>query len=186
MHQRKLIRQVVAATLVNATAATDRVFTTRMNPVRMPELPALCIYSEDERVTPDSQKTFPRELERRLEIVVEGYVGLTDQIDDELDDLAEQVEKLMHADPTFSAQTGEAVVGDSVMTSTIFTFKDEGNRPFGAFRMVYEFTYHQLAPLEADMATLDTFDKLGVKYSLGNAQAPADQAQDLETGIHQP
>lgn len=176
-HQRQIIRDAVAAALVTgSTAAGTRVFPTRMGPLRTPELPALCVYTETETIDPISRTTSPRELQRELNVVIEGFVNMVDDVQNSVDDLAKQVERVMHADPQFG---GLLVTGDSILVSTEFDFKDDGKTGYGAFRMTYEFTYRTLAPLEEDMAPLDDLNTIDAKWSLSNDQAPADQAEDV-------
>lgn len=99
-HQRKLIRKSVVALLVSGgTAAGARVKSTRVEPHKKSQLPAIAVYTLKEPVDPASKDTAPRELTRDLKLEVVGWVGVTDPdtVDDAMDDLAEQIEAAMEA-----------------------------------------------------------------------------------------
>lgn len=172
-HRRQQIREAVAAALVAAgTVAGDRVYTTRMWPYRRAQLPALAVYSLEEPVDPESRATSPRRLTRNLQLAVEGAVEATEGVDDDLDDLALEVERAMHADDTLGG-----LAGDVLLSSTELAVLEEGAKPVGLVRLVYEVTYNTYAPEAADVVVGD-LDTIGIRYSLGGTQATADQARD--------
>lgn len=180
MHERQAIREAVIARLIGtgpayATAATTRVFKTRLHPIRGVELPALNVYTDDE--TSDSKRTAPVELTRTVPVVVEGWVSLTSGVDDALDALALQIETAMDRDSSF----GDTV--ESVLTLTQFGYKLDGDRPMGVVHLEYTMTYRTAARLASPV---DDFDTADVRVSLGGVQAPNDQAHNTFTGLHTP
>lgn len=172
-HRRQQIREAVAAVLVAAgTVAGARVYTTRMVPHRRAQLPAVSVYALEESVDSESRATSPRELTRRLQLAVEGAVEAAENVDDALDALALELERAMHADDTLGG-----LAGDVLLSSTELAVAEEGAKPIGLVRLVYEVTYNTYAPEAADV-TVDDLDTLDVRYSLEGEQATADQAQD--------
>lgn len=173
-HQRKVIRKAIANALVTAaTAAEGRVYASRAIPLRRLDLPAIAVYTLTEEVTEDSAATAPRELERQLSVVIECWAAAAQYqlIDDVLDDLAEEVEAAMHADPYF----GDAC-GDSILSSTEIELDDSGDRLLGLARLTYAVTYRQLAPAAQD---LDDWRTAEIDYSLAGEQDDEDdQAHD--------
>jgi hypothetical protein len=170
-HPRQLIRDAVTALLTGETVAETRVFKTRMVPYRRAQLPALAVYSLNEPV--ERGNAAPKELERRLELAIEGALIGTDNVDDALDDLALEIETAMHADDTLT-DTAE----DSILSSTELEVVEDGDRTVGLVRLVYSVTYFTHAP---ETGALDSFTTGNVKTSLSNEVATADQPEDTIT-----
>jgi hypothetical protein len=171
-HQRQLIREAVKAALVAQTgappayptAAGAHVYETRMVPFRKLELPAIAVYALEESVDPDSKNSAPRELSRTLQLAIEGAAEAVDNIDDTLDSLAQQIERVMHADTTLSG-----TASDSILSDTSIDIADDGKKPLGVVRLVYTVTYYSYVP-EAEDNPLDDLNTVHVDYSLGNTQ----------------
>lgn len=135
--QRKAIRYAVADLLVAGnTSADDRVARTKKTPWRSKELPAISVYTVSESVAVDASRSLPRVLNRNLDVTVEGTLKLTDDIDDALDDFAEEIEAVMKADPTFG---GAAV--DSILSDTSFSFDLNAEQPVGCVSLTYAVLY---------------------------------------------
>lgn len=178
MHPRKLIRQaIVDALKVAATAAGERVFKSRAVPWRTVELPAISVQAADELVDEDSEESSPRELLRGADVSLDLVLAAPadGEVDDALDDFAEQVEEAMHADPTFGG-----AASDCYLVSSAFGEVAEGNRPLGALRLVYRTRYITHAPESTEAVPLST---VGVTHDLDGAQHPDNQAQDVVTGL---
>lgn len=174
-HHRQVIREAIKAALLNKTAAGARVYETRMAPWRPQELPALSVYWTTEPVEPESKATAPRELTRKVSMVVEGVVQLLagGNVDDALDDLAKEIEKAMDADPYLGGSAA-----DSILTSSDAGTMVVGNQPMGAVQLTYEVTYRTQAPDPADV-TLDDLNKADVRFSLSGRQPASIQANDV-------
>jgi len=137
-HHRKIIRDAVAAVLTTAdTAAGDKVYTSRSRPVpeqTLKQSPVLSVYTADEtsRKTADSHA-----LERVLMVSIEGLAAGGDDLDDTLDNLAEQVEAAINANPNPDNLLTESLA----LTGTTSEISSRGNLQVGAFRMDFECTY---------------------------------------------
>lgn len=138
MHQRQQIRDAVAARLLAAsTAAGSNVFTSRARPILeilQRKEAVLSVYTGDEtsRRSPDGHL-----LDRTLTVSIEGAAGGGDDLDDVLDDFAQEVEAALDADPTL----GGLLHDDLELTATSSEISARGNVQVGAFRMDYECRY---------------------------------------------
>lgn len=182
MHERQGIREAVVAALIGtaptyATAAQARVTKTRMAPSKTAQLPAISVYTSDEAVNPPSANTAPRELKRRVTVGIEAWVIASADVDDALDAIALQVETAMDVDSWLGG-----TVTDSVLLTTEMGLKLDGERPMGCVRLEYAADYFTDLRV-AEPA--DAFTTVDVQTSINNAQAPADRAEDLITGIHE-
>ena len=186
-HQRLVIRHAVRDRLLGATAAEDRVFTTRLVPYRRTKLPAIAVYTRAEPVDPESRNTAPRELTRNLQLVIEvavaegssvrGVPVAVDQLDDALDGLAVEVERVMDADPWLGG-----AAGDSLLTSTdVDVIVDVDGRaleqPIGLVTLTYAITYRTQAPDPADVP-LDDFKRATIRHDLSGIVSPKNVAED--------
>ncbi|MGN6105198.1 MAG: hypothetical protein ACTHU0_08845, partial [Kofleriaceae bacterium] len=115
-HPRKLIRHAVVAQLVGATAAGARVQATRVEPLRKGKLPTISVYTLHEPIDQDaSAATNPRELTRTVKVEIAGWVAHSDAlpVDDAMDDLAEQIEAAMDADPYLGGKAGDSILEET-------------------------------------------------------------------------
>lgn len=174
-HPRKLIRQAVVTQLTGVTSAEARVFKARTVPFKQAELPALAVYTPDEEVE-TTRSTAPRELERTLQLVVEGVTasGSPSDVDDTADDLSAQVEAALDADTTLN---GTAT--DTLLTRVESDVFSESGKNHGLVRMTFTVFYETYAPMTAPAA--DDFNTADIRHNLNGAQAPADQAEDVVT-----
>lgn len=172
LHRRQLIREAAAAALKGKTDAGDRVYETRLVPYRLLELPAIAVYSLDESTEEASRSTAPRELERDLELAIEGAVKQGENVDDAMDALALEIERVMHADPTLGG-----VASDTFLSGTEFFVDVESDRPAGVIRLVYRTRYYTQAPDPADVQ-LDDFATADIRTSLAGKDHQDDQAHD--------
>lgn len=173
-HPRKLVRQVAVGMLKTAaTPAGDRVISSKMVPWKPSELPGISLYILDEDVDAESAQSAPRQLLRTADLVIIGAVRHTgpQRTADDLDDLAEEIENAIDADPSFGG-----ITNDAVLTKTSIGIPEEGSTELGMIRLVYSVSYWRYS---LENKTLDDFKTATVKYNLGGTQAPADQAQNL-------
>lgn len=91
-HVRHQIREAVAALVTGLTTTTTNVFQSRQHNIPEVDLPALVIYTTEE----DSEAvTFGGSsplLDRTLSLVIEGYVKVVTDADDQADTIAKEVE----------------------------------------------------------------------------------------------
>lgn len=176
IHQRQIIREAVRDRLLGSnTVAEDRVFKSRVLPYGELELPAIAVYSRTEPVDPDSKNTAPRELTRNLQLVIEGVVKLSEDVDDALDALALEIERAVDRDPTFGG-----AASDAILSSTDVTIEEDGDQPTGVVILTYTITYYTQAP-EAEDVPLDEFRTADIRHNLGGAVHPDNEARDRVT-----
>jgi hypothetical protein len=174
-HPRKLIRQAVVTRLTNATAAGTRVTATRFDPHKKSQLPAISVYSLAEPVDLDaSANTAPREIARDLKIEIAAWVPHTEAVpvDDAMDDLAEQIEAAMDADPYLGG-----AAADSILEATEMEIVEDDARTspvVGIITLTYSVTY-RTSP--AAPANLDDFLSVDAKHRIVGA-VEANQARD--------
>jgi len=152
MHYRQRIREAVKDRLLAAdTMAGTNVFTSRARPVLeilQRQQMVLSIYTGDESSTssPDGYN-----LVRTLTVSIEGMAGGGDDLDDVLDNLAEQVEAAINEDDTLCTLLTEPME----MQTTTSEITARGNQQVGAFRMDFEAEY--ITPLITEVpGTLPT------------------------------
>lgn len=177
MHQRALIRQAIVSHLVSATtSAGARVFATRTTPFRKVELPAIAVYTLEETVDDISPDSAPREMQRTVTVAVHAALNGTETLDDDLDAISLQIEKVMNSDDTLF---GTCAV--SALTSTAVDLEEIGEKRIGHIRLNYLATYYTYAPEAADVSLLDleTVDVL----TRANGVGALDQAEDTLTDL---
>ena len=174
-HQRTVIRKAVVAAIKAAnTLAEQRVFSTRKNLYGMRELPAISVYALNEKSSLD--RTAPRELERIVSVDIEALVEKREDIDDEMDDIALEIETAMNLDPNFASE-----VKWSELTSTTLVSDPDGDRELGHVTLTYDMTYDSDAFVEPALVDQDDLNTVHTDYDLGGTQAPADQESDTIT-----
>lgn len=146
-HPRKIIRHAIVAALLGATAAGDRVQATRLEPYRKSQLPAIGVYTPDEPIDVEtSEGSSPRQLRRALTVriaaAVEAPTGALDDVADPMDDIAEQIEAVMAADPYFGPR-GSELASDSILINTEMGVRggEGGERIYGIITLTYVVTY---------------------------------------------
>lgn len=177
-HQRTLIRQKVIALLAREktpgewpTIAESRVNSTRVTPYWESELPAINVYNGTDRV--DVYNQAPRQLRHDFSLIVECVAdAMTDGLDDTLDALAREVERVISINDTL-----EGECADILLNNTEITIRENGDRFIGAARMEFRVEYYTNWPDAVDLE-LDNFETTDVQYDLNN-QAEADRAKDI-------
>lgn len=171
-HKRKTLRATFRQALEDAnTAAGARVFKDRETSLRTTELPAIVLYTDDEDA--EDRGYAPRELVRVLSVVIEGYVAATEDVDDAMDDLAEQIEPVMEGDPQWGGLTSDVLLVKTELETGVL-----GDRQVGRVRLTYEVTYYTASPAWVDDANLDDFNRVHATHNLGNAVQEDEDAED--------
>lgn len=176
-HPRELIRKQAVAVLLGATNAGPSVYASRVRPLIsngwQSELPAIIVYTMDEASEIFNQA--PREYRRRVELVVEIHAEGNDALDDTLDTLARQVERLLLMDDTLGGTANDLQYERSRMV-----LLDQSEQLTGACRLIFEAEYFDRHPDDDFNESLPNFKTLNTEYSLGNAQPdPADRAKTI-------
>lgn len=134
-HVRRQIRERVATTLTGLTTTGSKVFQSRVYPLTANNLPGLLVYTTSESSNPDVMGAQPQ-LERELNLVIEGYAKTTSNLDDVMDEIAKEIEVAMAADTTINA-----LAKDSFLTDTEIQLTGEGEQPIGMVTMNFTVQY---------------------------------------------
>lgn len=133
-NNRKAIRAAVKTMLLNNTSAGENVYTNRETTTWESELPAILIYSDDENAT--NRDITGRQKIRTYNVRIEIKAEAEASVDDDLDDLAQEIETILNADRSLS---GTAM--DSNYTSTSISISSEGDKEIGTVLLNYEIKY---------------------------------------------
>lgn len=172
--QRKAIRQSLAAILKNAaTAAGDRVFSSRSTPIFESELPAILVYTRSESVELFAES--PREYKRTVTVVIEAVAETTgENLDDQLDDVGQEIEAALAVDHT----AGDTVSELTLSGSDLLVDRD-GEKYQGAVKLEYQAIYYTCA--DEDSGDLGNLGTSNIDYDLGPDPNGAIDATDLLT-----
>lgn len=187
LHPRTLIRDAAISKCMGLTPALANVHDWRVESYALDEVPALNIWTGDDEVESESTKTAPRELKRYLEL---GFTCALKQTDNfvaqhdgsiaaALDTFALVIEDLIAADYTLNDTASDVVLSRTPK----ITINDSGDQQLGVIELIFRVTYFRYAP--ADGPT-NIFDYADVRYSLGNAVHPDNQAHDVLPDLYTP
>jgi hypothetical protein len=134
-HVRQQIRERIATNVTGLTTTGARVYQSRIYNLEAANLPGLLVYTKTESSERATMGT-TRQLERTLEIQVEGYARTSSDLDDVLDTISEEVENAISADPT---QNGLAK--DTFLNASDIDFTGDGDSPAGVVRLTFSVSY---------------------------------------------
>jgi hypothetical protein len=149
LHERAEIRLAVAAMLSTPigdppafpTDCLDRIYVSRVQPLKMDSLPALLVYAGPESVDrnasnvctdPDNPGILKRILHLFIEIVADGDDGEVT-----LDKVAREVESVVDSDPTIGKRVAEIMLDET--TPAIIA---DGEKVVTVVRLTYLITYY--------------------------------------------
>ena len=127
MHVRRQIRESIATLLTGLASTGTRVHQSRMRPQSAAGLPCLLVTTNDEDVSPG---TIGNIYERSLTVVVRGFAMGSATLDDDLDQIALEVE------------TALAAYTNAVLDKLEVDFDDELEKPVGSIAMTYQVSYY--------------------------------------------
>lgn len=134
MHKRKQIRDSIVERLKGATHCGERVFSNRGRSFFANELPSITVYTESESSaflnSPETR------LRRTLKLVIEAATIQQHHIDDELDELALQVEEALP-----NSQYFDGLIQTISLSQSEMGLADKGDKVMGSVRMTYEVEY---------------------------------------------
>jgi hypothetical protein len=137
-HPRTQLRAAFSARLLNVTAAEDRVYKGRLMPIEEPQLPAIVIHTRDAEEVQERSPSGWNGFERRRCIVsVVGIVQSFDDIDDELDTMAQEVEAALQGWTIPGFESADAELLDTKSDDPDF----DGALTTGATTLRYAVTY---------------------------------------------
>lgn len=131
-HKRSEIKAWIKSRLLNQTLAGDQVFCNHSESVA--KLPAIIIQTPKEENAKFSET--PRILERLCLLVIEGICSGSN-LDENLDFISFEIEKLIARDLTFSG-----LVSDVVLKLSEQEQSSDGAEPIGSVKLVYKVKYH--------------------------------------------
>lgn len=175
-HPRKSIRLAVVALLIAAaTAAEGRVNPTRVEPNKKSELPALGVYTLSDVV--DAAASDAQDEVHRLELEVVGWVAHADSnpSDNQMDDIAEQVELAMSGDLFLGGLLSEEL---QFVGTTMEVVEDDGRSDplVGVVVFTYSATYRRA---KAVAVATDDFLRADVKQTPVGGVGDTAPAEDL-------
>lgn len=135
-HKRQTIRDTVKAILIGNTDVSDSsIYTNRVRNVLSGTLPAMVISTSNEAATKRkhiSSNQFIRELDLSIMIIGQG----DNTLDDDLDDIADQVEDVFKANNNIS---GQALKHEYV--SSELEIQSNAQKQIGNLTIVFKITY---------------------------------------------
>ena len=136
-HVRQQIRERVATNVTGLTITGSRVYQSRVYNLEAANLPGLLIYSNDETSERSSIGLLAdQDLERTLDLVIEGYASTASNLEDVLDLIAEEVETAVAADPTCNGLSK-----DLFLSGTSISLTGEGDSPAGVLALTFQVSY---------------------------------------------
>jgi hypothetical protein len=138
-HMRKQIRSAVVQALLGLKTTRRNVFATRTVPLNADTLPGLCVYTLSEQSGVDTMGK-NRSLKRMLDLVIEGVTKSRASIDDDLDQIAAEVETAMALDPSLGG-----LAYDCVLQSTKIAVRGVAETDTGSVQLTYSVTYRTKA-----------------------------------------
>jgi len=167
-HGRKIIRHAIRDLLIGKTAAGTRVYTNRRTALWDNALPAIVIFtsSQDDELFNVSPRDLKRSVQIGIELVTaaEGVIPL----DDVMDDLSEQVERILFNNPMLRRHIDDA---DGAVAEPLLPLRTEtdtnyeGIKPIGGMRLNWEAIYYQNAG-EYETCALADFHKTEIDWDL--------------------
>lgn len=135
-HLRQQIREYIGGTLVSGLTTTGtRVYQSRLYPMADDNLPGLLVYTTTEESEPDVMGS-TRNIDRAMNLVIEGFAKTATNLDDKLDTIADEVETAMAGSPTINS-----LAKNSWLASTEIALMGEGETPVGVITMNYSVIY---------------------------------------------
>ena len=145
-HLRRQIRERVATMLTGLSTTGSNVFQSHVYPLENADLPALCIYTQDEEIEVGAMGD-PRVCHSTMTLIVDGYAQTSSNLDDQLDQIGKEVQVAMAGDTDINN-----LVIDSYLSSVDISYSGEGTSPIGVIRHNYSVLY-RYAENAPDVAT---------------------------------
>ena len=199
--RRKAIRKAIQTLLKGKTDAGQNVFSNLSSPSWREDLPSVVIYTRSEDI--EAQDVSPREYKRTVELAVEIMAeGPEDPntsdgtfLEDALDDIAEQVEVELNRDERIGVFTNPlgkmiALVDELILNNVEFEYTEEGERPTGSVRMIYNVVYYEHRPATIDEQVvafnIDDLEKVHIDWVVGHHQEDPDNVIEAKDDVDIP
>ncbi len=135
-HARTQIRQRIIQTLTGLPTTKKRVFGSRVYPMDIDSLPGIAVYTLSEQSEP---ATMNSRLVRMLDVAVEIYAKLADDIDGLIDKIAVEVESAIAADTDILD-----MVKWINLTETKIEISGDGEKPVAVATLTFSVRYETL------------------------------------------
>jgi len=133
-HVRKQIRNAAKGALQGLATTGDRVFVSRVYPLDSAKLPGLLIFTPSED---SGREDSPTDLMRDMTLQVHGVVKISENLEDELDDIALEVEVALDT----LALAGLAKIYHGIQGTASTLAGEDVDKPHGAIAMEFLYTY---------------------------------------------
>lgn len=138
-HVRKQIRNAAKAALQGLPTTGDRVYISRVYPLQQSQLPGLLVYTPSED---SGREDSPTETMRDVQLQVHGLVRLTENLENELDDIAFEVEQALDE---LGNINGLCKIYHGIQGTISTLAGDEVDQPHGAIALEFLYTYRTRA-----------------------------------------
>lgn len=135
-HVRTQIRNAVVGLLDSLATTSDRVYVSRLHPLPADKLPALRVFVDDEQITREKIHD-PAILARSVTIRIDCVASLASGLDDDLDQIALEVEDAISADTTLGGLLNSGLIPSGIEVDR----SADGEAPIGRLTVVYEAQY---------------------------------------------
>jgi hypothetical protein len=130
-HVRRQLREAVAEALTGLATTGPRVYQSRVYPLQGGELPGLLVYAQEETAEALTIHQ-PPIIERRVELRIEGIAAAAADLDDALDQMAQEIETALAGGVWIGAQSIDLMYGGCSIE-----FDGEAARPHGVISLRY-------------------------------------------------
>jgi len=135
-HLRRQIREGLTTAITGLSTTGARVFTSRVYPLEVSDLPGLLVTSQSEIVDADSYGV-PRPLQRRLRLEVRAIAQAAADLDDTLDQICKEVEIALAMPCAALAGLCKSIT----LLGTDIGMSDGAEQPRGSAAMAFEVYY---------------------------------------------
>ena len=137
-HVRKQIRKAAVAALQGLGTTGNRVYESRVYPLDRAKMPGLLVYTTTED---SAREDSPNESMRDVILLVYGVARISDKLEDELDDIALEVEIALDE----LGLAGLAKIYHGIQGTVVTMEADDADKPHGAIAMEFLYTYRTAA-----------------------------------------
>lgn len=169
---KRKIRLKAKEILLGRTKAGENVFVSRSSKLDSGELPAIIIYPNNEKIQKFNEA--PKDYKRifTLSIEVIGTAPTDDELDDLIEDMAEQIESLMEQAETDDEKGFGKLISSLELVGTQYAVDPEGGDPIASIKLDFELVFYADAITE-DVSPLPDLKGVDVKWQVGhNADSP--------------
>ena len=138
-HVRTQIREAAKQALLGLGVTGDRVYASRIYPLEEAKLPGLVLFTANED---SGREDSPNETMRDVTLQVSGVVAITTSLEDEMDDIALEVEQALDG---LGDIDGLAKIYHGIQNTTSTLSTEEAAKPHGAITMEFLYTYRTRA-----------------------------------------